>query len=105
MTLIRGTHTITLGGEVRRLQRNEVGLPAGSITFEPTETALNGTGFAGGQAITIPAGTGNAAASFLFGATDFVNITYPVESAYRWWQTGVFVQDDWRATPSLTFNL
>ncbi len=105
LTLIRGTHTITVGGEVRRLQRNEVGLPAGSITFEPTETALNGTGFANGQALTIPSVTGNAAASFLFGATDFVNISYPVESAYRWWQTGLFVQDDWRATPSLTFNL
>ncbi len=54
------------------------------ITFEPTESALNGTGFAGGQAVTIPAGTGNAAASFLFGGTDFVNISYPIESGYRW---------------------
>jgi hypothetical protein len=105
LTLIRGAHTITVGGEVRRLQRNEGGLPAGSITFEPTETALNGTGFANGQAITIPAGTGNAAASFLFGGTDFVNIGYPVESNYRWWQTGLFVQDDWRVSPSLTLNL
>jgi hypothetical protein len=105
LTLIRGTHTLTVGGEVRRLQRNEVGLPAGGITFEPTESALNGTGFANGQAVSIPAGTGNAAASFLFGATDFVNISYPVESAYRWWQAGLFVQDDWRVNPSLTLNL
>jgi hypothetical protein len=105
LTFIRGRHTFTTGGEVRWLQRNEGGLPAGSITFEPTETALNGTGFANGAAVTIPAGTGNAAASFLFGATDFVNISYPIESAYRWWQTGIFFQDDWRVSPSLTLNL
>jgi hypothetical protein len=105
LTMIRGRHTITFGGEVRRLQRIEEGLPGGSITFEPTETALNGTGFANGQATTIPAGTGNAAASFLFGGTDFVNISYPVESGYRWWQSGLFVQDDWRVSPSLTLNV
>jgi hypothetical protein len=105
LTFIRGHHTFTLGGEVRWLQRNEGGLPAGSITFEPTESALNGTGFANGQSVSIPAGTGNPAASFLFGATDFVNISYPIESAYRWWQTGYFFQDDWKVTPSLTLNL
>ncbi len=105
LTLIRGHHTFTMGGEVRWLQRNEGGLPAGSITFEPTESALNGTGFANGQAVTIPAGTGNPAASFLFGGTDFINIGYPIESAYRWWQTGMFFQDDWKVKPNLTLNL
>ena len=105
LTLIRGSHAFTMGGEVRWLQRNEGGLPAGSITFEPTESALNGTGFANGQAVTIPAGTGNPAASFLFGATDFVNISYPIESAYRWWQVGFFFQDDWRVSHNLTLNL
>lgn len=105
LTLIRNHHTITVGGEVRYLQQNEGGLPAGGITFEPTETALNGTGFAGGQAVTIPAGTGNAAASFLFGGTDFVNISYPIESAYRFWQFGMFGQDDWKINQRLTLNL
>jgi len=105
LTFVRGLHTITVGGEARYLQRNEGGTPAGSITFEPTETALNGTGFANGQAVSLPSGTGNAAASFLFGGTDFVNISYPVESAYRWWQVGLFVQDDWKITPRLTLNL
>ncbi len=105
LTLVHGHHTFTVGGEVRWLQRNEGGLPAGAITFEPTESALNGTGFANGQAVTIPVGTGHPAASFLFGGTDFVNISYPIESAYRWWQTGMFAQDDWKVRPNLTLNL
>ena len=105
LTLVRGSHTFTAGGEVRYLQRNEVGLPGGSITFEPIETGLNGTGFANGQAVSIPAGTGNAAASFLFGGTDFINISYPIESAYRWKQIGMFFQDDWKMTHKLMLNL
>jgi hypothetical protein len=105
LTIIRGRHNFTMGGEVRWLQRNEAPIPNGSFTFEPTQTALNGTGFANGNAITIPSGSGAPAASFLFGGVDFVNFSYPIESAYRWWQTGLFLQDDWRVTPNLTLNL
>jgi hypothetical protein len=105
VTMIRGRHTFTTGGEVRWLQRNEHGIPGGSFTFEPTQTGLNGTGFANGQATTIPVGTGAPAASFLFGGMDFVNFGYPIESAFRWWQAGLFFQDDWRVTPNLTLNL
>ena len=105
LTIIRGLHAFTTGGEVRYLQRNEGGYPAGLIQFEPTQTALNGTGFANGQAVSIPAGTGSPAASFLMGAPHFINIDYPIESAYRWEQVGMFIQDDWRMTRKLTLNL
>lgn len=105
LTLIRGRHTFTIGGEVRWLQRNERGIPAGTFTFEPTESGIGGTGFAGGQPVSIPVGTGAAAASFLFGGVDFVNFGYPSSPAFRWWHDGVYVEDDWRMTPNLTLNL
>ena len=106
LTLLHGRHMFTLGGEVRRLQRNETGIPGGSFDFEPTESGLNGTGFINGtQAISIPSGTGNPVASFLFGGLDFANVSYPISSEYRWLQTGVYFQDDWQATSDLTLNL
>ena len=105
LTMIRGRHSLTVGGELRRLQRNESAIPTGAFTFEPTQTALNGTGFASGKAVSIPAGTGNAAASFLFGGMDFTRFDYPVSQYYRWWQAGMFAQDDWRVSPDLTLNL
>lgn len=106
LTLIRGNHTITIGGEVRWLQRNERGIPAGTFTFEPTESGIGGTGFtSSGQAVSIPVGTGAAAASFLFGGVDFVNFGYPSAPAFRWWHDALYVEDDWRLTPDLTLNL
>ena len=105
LTLVRGHHTFTMGGELRRLQRNEAGIPTGTFTFEPTQTALNGTGFAGGQVVSIPTGTGNPVSSFLFGGLNFSRVNYPVASGYRWWQGGLYLQDDWTVSPNLTLNL
>jgi hypothetical protein len=51
----------------------------------PSETALNGTGFVGNTAVPIPVGTGNAAASFLFGGMDLTRFDYPATQNYRWW--------------------
>lgn len=108
LSMIRGTHTITVGGELRRLQRNEIGVGTPAFSFTSLESGLNGTGFAGslsGPAVSIPEGTGNSGASFLFGAVDFSNASFPISQGYRWLQTGMYVQDDWKATPRLTLNL
>ncbi len=106
LTWVHGAHTFTFGGDLRRLQRNETGIPTGNFTFEPTQTGLNGIGFINGnQAVSLPVGTGNPVASFLFGGMDFSRFDYPVSQYYRWWQAGLYVQDDWRVNSDLTLNL
>ncbi len=110
VTWNRGGHNIKIGGEVRRLQRNEIANNAGRFVFEPTQTALNGTGFVntsqGPRTVSIPAGTGSAAASFLFGAMDFSRVVLGYTTAgYRWLTTSGYIQDDWKVTRSLTLNL
>ncbi len=106
LTMIRGHHTFGFGGELRRLQRNNSGIASGSFVFEPTQSALNGTGFINGnQAISVPAGTGNPVSSFLFGGPDYTHVDYPIAQYYRWWQIGGYVQDDWKVRPDLTLNL
>ncbi len=106
VAILHGNHSFILGGEVRYMQRGEYGLPNGGFTFEPTETALNGICFTAAKvAESCPAGTGAPAASFLFGGVNFVNITYPGTPSYRWSKAGLFLQDDWKLTKTLTLNL
>ncbi len=105
LSLTYGKHNLTIGGELRRLQRNENNIGSPQFSFDPTETGLNGIGFANGQPVSIPAGTGNSGASFLLGAVDFSIASFPVSQGYRWLQTGMYAQDDWRARNNLVLNL
>lgn len=105
LTLVRGEHTLTFGGELRKLQRNNSGIAGGGFNFEATETALNGTGFANGQVVALPAQTGNSVASFLFGGLDFSRFDYPISQYYRWTQMGLYAQDDWKINQNLTLNV
>ncbi|MGH9352292.1 MAG: hypothetical protein ACRD2G_09055, partial [Terriglobia bacterium] len=106
LTMIRGAHTFTFGGDLRRLELNNGGIPSGQFTFEPSESGLNGTGFINGnQTVSIPADTGNPVASFLFGGMDYSHFDYPIPQYYRWLQAGLYAQDDWRVRPDLTLNL
>lgn len=111
VTYVRGNHTLKIGGEFRRLQRNQVANNSGGFVFESTQTALNGVGFVntaqGPRAVSVPAGvTGSSAASFLFGAVDFSRFELGFTTAgYRWLTASGFVQDDWKVTRNLTLNL
>ena len=108
LTVIRGSHSLSMGGELRRLQRNELGIGTPAFNFTQTETAQNGVGHAGsptGPLTSIPAGTGNSGASFLVGAVDFSNASFPISQGYRWLQTGMYIQDDWKARRNLVLNL
>ena len=108
LSIVRGSHSFTLGGELRRLQRNEIGVGTPAFNFTQTETGLNGIGHSGspsGPIVSIPTGTGNSGASFLVGAVDFSNASFPISQGYRWWQTGMYLQDDWKARKDLVLNL
>ncbi len=105
-----GAHNLRIGGELRRLQRNEVPGSGGSFDFRPTQTALNGVGFVntaqGPQAVSIPSGTGNSVASLLYGAVDYTrfDLGFTTEG-YRWLTASGFIQDDWKVNRTLTLNL
>jgi hypothetical protein len=89
VTTLIGRHSLKAGGEARHYaidnyQPNEV---AGSFTFNGTQT-------------------GHAFADFLFGAlnTGAVNAQNAMVST-RAWSYALFVQDDFKITPTLTLNL
>src|ERR1700733_1953826 len=90
-----GKHAFKFGGEVHR---NEVtggafGNARGSITF------LGG--------VAIPTGAGSTALEDFFAGDPFkasVQVGDPRRQINNW-AYGAFLQDDWRATKSLTFNL
>ena len=53
-----------------------------------------------------PAFTYNTAANFLADTADSVKLTYGhTGNTLAQWQTGLFVQDDWRLSPRLTLNM
>ncbi len=97
LTWIRGKHSLKIGVDFRRQQRNfyQVTAPRGFFDFGGVYT--NDLSTANG---------GNGLADLLLGIPDaneqdFLQGLYPT----RYWDFGAFVQDDFRIRPNLTINL
>jgi len=103
LDLIRGKHDIKAGFDFRGNQMN-VGTEAFQDGFWIVGTFGNFTGLSSGN-VNIP---GNTEADFLLGIPGLAihDQTYEGPVTGRRWQIyRPFIEDNWRATPSLTFNL
>lgn len=101
-TFVRKQHTLTTGVDFTRTQWNTLSDPnaRGTLFFGGLATsAITAAG--------LPvAGTGNDFADYLLGSPQQSTIRFGSPDSYmRSSQYGVFVQDEWRARPNLTFNL
>lgn len=93
LTFLRATHTIKIGGEVRREMIDNI-----QPTWPEGDFKFDNSNFAGS--------TGNTFANLLIGALD--QSTIQVQSQYlltRTWADALYLQDDYRVTPKLTVNL
>lgn len=96
-----GKHNVRLGGEVRRVQLNTLTDPDARGTF--TFTGFTTSDFE--QGFPVP-GTGFDFADFLLGFPQATSVRFGTSSNYfRSWVYSAFVQDDWRLSSRLTFNL
>ncbi len=94
-TVTRGSHLIKFGAELRWDQTNDRTLSntSGSYSFNSLGTGLPGN-----------AATGDGYASFLLGQVHSGSLNYPASSGTRRAYRGFFVQDDFKLTPTFTFN-
>jgi len=97
VTLVRGSHTIKLGGQLRLLYGNnyQTGEPSGTFNFSSGLTNNP-------QA---PSGTGNGYADFISGYVSNAEVQAYLGESEKGFSLSGFVQDDWRATRRLSLNL
>jgi outer membrane receptor protein involved in Fe transport len=96
---ISGSHSVKAGADVRRRQVNEFQSPTpdASFTFD-----TNFTNDPTGKTVN----AGNEIASLLLGyPASVTRQKYLIRPGYRLIESAAFVQDDWRASHSLTLNL
>jgi hypothetical protein len=88
-TLIKGKHTIKMGGEFDKSYQNYTSwgdVSSGQFTFTNATTNV-------------------PYADFLMGDVDTWNVYDYVETGARMWNLGAFVQDDYKIMPHLTINM
>ncbi len=98
VTIIRGNHSLKTGAEIRRFQFNRMR----EVPFRANY--VFGALFSANPSVT--AATGLPYAEFLLGIPSSVVEDHTVDWArQRDLYAGAFIQDDWKMTPRLTFNL
>jgi len=98
MSWIRGKHAIKFGGAIDRdwINRSQFGNASGTFGFNNSMTSQPNSPSYGIW--------GNAYASFLLGAVNTASAYIPVSTGQRFIRYSLFIQDEWRATPSLTIS-
>ncbi len=102
LSYTRGKHSITVGGEFRRitLGREATNNPLGTIGFSPTNCVVTST-----NPCTTRVSTGYAPADFVLGLVN--NVTTPIDTikgSVGEWRDGFFALDNWQVTQKLTLN-
>ncbi len=99
VTKIVGGHTLKAGAEYQLYHENyyQPNLPQGGFVFRRNETAANPLVGSSSQ------GDGLASALVGFGNGGALTIDYPTAQSSGYF--GTFINDDWRITRRLTFNL
>jgi hypothetical protein len=106
LSLVRGNHSISIGGEFRRFQMNTLaaGFQDGQWSFTSQYTSALTTAGAFPSNTT----TGSPIASFLLGLPSYGEINQVFQGTTRgtrWSEYRPYVQDDWKLRPNLTVNL
>jgi carboxypeptidase family protein/TonB-dependent receptor-like protein len=96
LTLVRGAHTVKLGGEIRWSQFNisQEASPRGRFSFNGqfTQNQVDGSG-------------GSSIADMLLGLPISANISTVIAMGNRQHVPSLFVQDDWKVNRRLTVNM
>jgi hypothetical protein len=99
ITLIRHSHTIKAGGDFRMYRYNDLQATDNtpSFSFGPAATQQNPS---------VASGTsGWSLASMLYGQPSGGTYTIPAAVALQYFYSAAYIQDDWRVSNRLTFNL
>ena len=93
LSMTKGRHNIKMGVALEFNHKTEPGSAdyAGNYNF--------------GNDANNPLNTGNGYANMLLGVfSTYTELTARVDKAVRHWQNDIYIQDNWRATPRLTFD-